>query len=228
MPAGKQLRTHILLPFIYRGGHCMNTIYDNQTLDRASVLLMQGLVQKITPLITDIPADSDADRRWELMRRTQQLAVEARMLYSRCECESDHDAVRAKLLELGYSCERIGPVVRIELPLLLPKRGGDVSFITEPLHELLSLDRDAPRFRDCTVVFRNIYNGEKKAADVRDHDNVETRAVLNVLERFLLVSDSGYYCTNVQMTEFGRASKTVITILPGKLDIHQIRKAVTG
>lgn len=142
----------------------------------------------------------------------------------RAKSESSKDADRAVLREMGYSCERIGTSVRIELPLLLPKRGGDASFITGPLHELLSLENKTERFQDCTVIFQHIYCSDKRVADIRDHDSTESRAVLNVIERYLLTSDSGYYCTNVQTTEFGRSSKTIITILPGKVDLNNMRR----
>lgn len=197
-----------------------------QALDSASILLMQSLMGKISKLVDDYQFDQNIDVLYGLTKRTQQLAMESRLLYGRVKSESSKDSDRAVLREMGYCCERIGAGVRIELPLLLPKRGGDASFITGPLHELLSLEDKTERFQDCTVIFQHIYGDDKRTADIRDHDNTESRAVLNVIERYLLTSDNGYYCTNVQTTEFGRSSKTVITILPGKVDFNILREAV--
>lgn len=204
----------------------MNNLHDISLLDQSSHVLMSCLLDKLGPLITTTPNVLDHDMRYELVKRTQQLAVEARQLYSRTTTESDHDAEKAELLDLGYCCERTGQTVRIELPLLLPKRGGDSAFITGPLHRLLSLEQDIQRIGECVVVFRHIYGESKKAADIRDHDNVESRAVLNVIERYFLISDSGYYCANIHMSEFGRSSKTVIMLLPGRPDIHKFKEAV--
>jgi len=204
----------------------MNNLHDIPLLDQSSHILMSCLLDKLGPLITTAPDELGDDMRYELVKLTQQLAIEARQLYSRTTTESDHDAEKAELLDLGYHCERNGQTVRIELPLLLPKRGGDSTFITEPLHRLLSLEQDIQRIRECVVVFRQIYGEGKKAADIRDHDNVESRAVLNVIERYFLISDSGYYCANIHMSEFGRSSKTVISLFPGRFDIHKCKEAV--
>jgi len=197
-----------------------------RSLDQASILLIQTLTDKVKKLMSD--GEQNGDILHELVKRTQQLAVEGRLLYGRCKETDSKDEAKARLWELGYRCEQEGSCVRIELPLLLPKRGTGASFITEPLHDMLSLEDSYKRFKDCTVVFRHIYGGEKKIADIRDHDNIESRAVLNVIERYFLTSDSGYYCTNIQTTELGRSSKTIIHLLSGRPDIHALRKAVTG
>lgn|GEM_PF-2401206 len=203
----------------------MNHIHDMATLDQSSRQLIGCLIDKLGPLMAT-PADAlSEDMRRELVKRTQQLAVEARYLYCRIPTESDHDVEKAELLQQGYSCERSAKEVRIELPLLLPKRGDDSDFITEPLHRLLSLERDVGRLRECVVVFRHIYGEKKKNTNVRDHDNVESRAVLNVIKRYFLISDSGCYLSTTHLTEFGRHSKTVIHLLPGRLDIQGLKGA---
>ena len=88
----------------------------------------------------------------------------------------------------GYSLEVVkdGSVV-IRLPLRLSKRSHDSIFVCEPLDTLLACHASAlPRFRECTIEFLHCYSASHHPADVRDHDNLETRAVLNVIERYLL------------------------------------------
>lgn len=138
----------------------MNHIYNNSILDQSSRQLMQCLLDQLDILIATLPDMLDDDLRHKLVKRTQQLAIEARQLAMRTATESDHDVEKAGLLDLGYSCEKSAEGVRIELPLLLPKRGGDSAFITEPLHRLLSLERDIQRIHECIVVFRHVY-GER-------------------------------------------------------------------
>ena len=140
----------------------------------------------------------------DLVKRAQGIAVACRTLYHAAVNCPDADKQLSLLREQGYRVERLGDAVRIELPLLLPKRGGDCSFLMQPLHELLSLQaRGIQPYEECTVVFQHIYGKNRRLPDVRDHDNVEYRVLLNVIERYLLTSDSGYYCTNIQMTQFG-------------------------
>ena len=78
------------------------------------------------------------------------------------------------------------------------------------------------RFQACTVVFYHCYAASHQPADVRDHDNLETRAVLNVIERYLLTSDSGIYCSNVQTSCWSDRDQTVICIRPGKIPVFDL------
>ena len=69
--------------------------------------------------------------------------------------------------------------VMIRLPLRLSKRSNCIEFVYEPLNRLLARRASAlPRFQACTVVFYHCYAASHQPADVRDHDNLETRAVL--------------------------------------------------
>ena len=121
----------------------------------------------------------------------------------------------------GYSLEaREDGSVVIRLPLRLSKRSHDSAFVCEPLDTLLACHASAlPRFRECTIEFLHCYSASHHPADVRDHDNLETRAVLNVIERYLLTSDSGIYCSNIQTSCWGTKDQTVILIRPGKIPV---------
>ena len=113
--------------------------------------------------------------------------------------------------------------VMIRLPLRLSKRSSSTEFVCEPLNQLLVRQASAlPRFHACTVVFYHCYAASHQPADVRDHDNLETRAVLNVIERYLLTSDSGIYCSNVQTSCWGDRDQTVICIRPGKIPVFDL------
>ena len=123
----------------------------------------------------------------------------------------------------GYALEaREDGSVVIRLPLRLSKRSHDSAFVCEPLDTLLARHASAlPRFRACTIEFRHCYAASHQPADVRDHDNLETRAVLNVIERYLLTSDSGIYCSNVQTSCWRDRDQTVICIRPGKIPVFE-------
>ena len=124
----------------------------------------------------------------------------------------------------GYelAVQKDGSVV-IRLPLRLSKRSICTEFVCEPLNRLLVRRASAlPRFQSCTVVFYHCYAASHQPTDVRDHDNLETRAVLNVIERYLLTSDSGIYCSNVQTSCWGDRDQTVICIRPGKIPVFDV------
>ena len=66
----------------------------------------------------------------------------------------------------------------------------------------------------------------KKAADMRDANNLEIRSVQNVLERYLLKSDSSFYCTTIHTAKFGACDETNIPIFPVKMERWQITQAL--
>lgn len=128
---------------------------------------------------------------------------------------------RSAVLPDGYALEvRADGSVAIRLPLRLSKRSNDSAFVCEPLDALLARHASTlPRFQECTIEFLHCYSASHHPADVRDHDNLETRAVLNVIERYLLTSDSGIYCSNIQTSCWAEQDQTIIVIRPGKMPV---------
>ena len=49
---------------------------------------------------------------------------------------------------------------------------------------------------------------------VRDYDNLELKAVIDVIAAFCLTDDTGALCDSFQTTRFGYSSSTVITVMP--------------
>ena len=49
---------------------------------------------------------------------------------------------------------------------------------------------------------------------VRDYDNLELKAVIDVIATFCLTDDTGALCDSFQTTRFGYSSSTVITVMP--------------
>ncbi|MDO4270334.1 MAG: DUF6100 family protein [Eubacteriales bacterium] len=170
----------------------------------------------------------DDEYLYHLTSAAQQTALAARQLYTQTKARSGDfrscgkSPERANPIADGYSLQMTRATVVIRLPLLLTKRGCDSAFICEPLDALLSAHApDLPRFRECTVEFLHCYAASHRPADVRDHDNLETRAVLNTIERYLLTSDSGLYCTNIQSTCWAPHDGTVVTLRPGKIPVME-------
>lgn len=162
----------------------------------------------------------DPEAIGKLCRLSHEFTVAVRSLFYQVE---SYTKIRDELEALGYSFERCGEIVIIRLPLLLPKRAGNVEFITEPLDKLLSLYPQDKRFEECTIFYEQVYRlSEKKPSIMRDADNLEVRSVQNVIERYLLTTDSANMCTTVHVGKHGVRNETVITITPGKLDVASV------
>lgn len=177
----------------------------------------QKLQAEITRLQGKVSFISDNDIEL-LVRLSQRAALLCRELWTACHEENHSRGVAptpggASVPDWLVTIHS-GDLVEINIPLLLPKRTcPDATFITEPLEILLSAySATLPRFHRCYVLFRHIYGSELAVRDIRDHDNTESRKILNVIERYLLISDSGYYCTNIHQTTQGEETKTVILL----------------
>ena len=173
----------------------------------------------------------DADDSVELKRlcgKTHDFAIEARRYYRQSEAVDNAEELRDELRAQGYKFERQGGTVWITIPLLLPKSGGDVDFIIKPLSELLNLELVRERFTECTIVYQQVYNRRRQnaASRMRDSDNLEIRCVQNVIERYLLTSDSANLCATVHLSRPGECDETCIAIFPGKLSIADIREVL--
>lgn len=161
-----------------------------------------------------------SERDLELLTRcSQRVAIRCRELWAAHKEDNCSPSVVAPTPGGAFAADwsvtvHASGCVEIKIPLLLPKRTcPDAAFITEPLESLLSAHAAGlPRFRRCYVLFRYVYAPELTVRDIRDHDNVESRKVLNVIERYLLFSDSGYYCTNIHQTVRGGKTGTVILL----------------
>jgi len=117
-------------------------------------------------------------------------------------------------------------IVEITLPCLIPKRRKkDMKFLTDPLVSELSkfvLNRQLinpfEKFRHCTICITHLYDKAKsKRMLVRDHDNIELKAIMDVINTFLLTDDSGVYCNTYHSSCIGEANMTRVSIMKSDL-----------
>ena len=110
-------------------------------------------------------------------------------------------------------------ILEIKLPCLLPKRRQRQSteFLLDPFSSALSdyaAHHTMPQFQHCVVCFSHIYAQELPERRIRDYDNLELKAVIDVIATFCLTDDTGALCDSFQTTRFGYSSSTVITVMP--------------
>lgn len=106
--------------------------------------------------------------------------------------------------------------LRVLLPALLPdkKKRDGCKFLLLPLQAALVQSGPLPRFSDCVICVEHIYDHNLPITSVRDYDNLELKAVIDVIATFCLADDTGALCDSFQTTRFGYSSSTVITVMP--------------
>ena len=109
-------------------------------------------------------------------------------------------------------------LVRVLLPALLPdkKKRNGCKFLLLPLQAALVQSKPLPHFSDCVICVEHIYDHNLPIKAVRDYDNLELKAVIDVIATFCLADDTGALCDSFQTTRFGYSSSTVITVMPKK------------
>jgi hypothetical protein len=111
-------------------------------------------------------------------------------------------------------------MVDITIPCLIPhRRKKQTGFITEPLYAALERfvsSRDSPfeRFNHCVICITHVYDevlfgkGRK-----RDHENIEVKGIIDVLNTFLLTDDNGSLCDIFHAGEISDNDFTRISVM---------------
>jgi len=116
-------------------------------------------------------------------------------------------------------------VVEITIPCLIPhRRKKQMGFITAPLYAMLERfvvenspnDHGKPfeRFKHCVLCITHVYDkvlfgkGRK-----RDHDNIETKGIIDVINTFLLTDDNESLCDIYETSELSDQDITRIFVM---------------
>jgi len=114
-------------------------------------------------------------------------------------------------------------VVDITIPCLIPgRKKKPTEFITAPLYAVLERfiaerpeEQPLEKFTHCVICITHVYDkllfgkGRK-----RDHDNIETKGIIDVINAFLLTDDDGFFCSVFETSEFSDKDLTHISIMP--------------
>jgi len=111
-------------------------------------------------------------------------------------------------------------IVEIVLPCLIPKRKNKSNdFIADPLFGALSqfiFDRHEPfkKFEHCVICITHVYDKALMSRRrIRDHDNMEIKGIIDVINLFLLTDDMGSLCDIYSASEIADDDYTRITIV---------------
>jgi len=121
---------------------------------------------------------------------------------------------------LGITIREDADIVEITLPCLLPGRKSKSNdFISGPLFGALSqfiANRREPfkRFEHCAICITHVYNKTLMAKRrIRDHDNMEVKGIIDVINLFLLSDDTGGLCDIFNTSEIADTDMTRIAIM---------------
>ncbi len=181
--------------------------------------------QSIIALLPELSPDKREDQLGALVRLAHYFYLDARKIWANSNFAVPPLETAKKLAPLitgAYQIEVFPSKVVLDIPLMLPKRKAvPADAFLESLTMFLKRESyRLPRFEQATVIFEHHYAADFPQRDIRDHDNHEVRGVLNVLERYLLVSDSACYCTNIQQTKRGDKTKTRVIVLAGQVNLE--------
>jgi hypothetical protein len=123
---------------------------------------------------------------------------------------------------LGISVKDSDGIVEITLPCLVPgKKRKHTDFIAAPLNAALDrFVRDRPpdkpfeKFTRCVICITHVYdklllgNGRR-----RDHDNIETKGIIDAINSFLLTDDNSFLCSIYNSSEISHTDCTRISIM---------------
>jgi len=129
---------------------------------------------------------------------------------------------------LGYSQDN--GIITITLPCLIPNRKKKpADFITTPLYATLErfvLDNQGgeceetpqhqpfQKFNHCVICITHVYDKALLAKGrKRDHDNVELKGIIDVINSFLLTDDSDNLCDIYNTSKISDKDFTVISIM---------------
>lgn len=114
--------------------------------------------------------------------------------------------------EQGWFCLRI--------PLLLPKKeGGNTWYIRGsvlPYFEAFFKDKRPHKYHDCVIVYRHIYDESRPEKQWRDHDNIETNMITDIMALYLMTDDGPLVCDHYYCSSKGNGDCTEVYLVPRK------------
>ena len=108
----------------------------------------------------------------------------------------------------------------LRIPMLLPKkRAGSTKYLTDFLYPAMRgffAEKEPVRYRDCVLIFRHVYDRKRPERRKRDHDNIETKTVTDVVALYVMADDSPDVCSNYECSAVGDVERTEVYVVPAK------------
>lgn len=154
-------------------------------------------------------------------RRAEWIALRLRHLVYALPFTWKQDYLPQAAGTMGIKIEQRDGMYEITLPGLMPKRKSSrgTEYLIDPLMAALEQhvkNYGVVRFSHYTVCFVMVYDRTLPERRIRDYDNLELKAVLDVAAAYLMESDSGLLCDAYHSTELGEADCTRMFIMDSR------------
>ncbi len=122
---------------------------------------------------------------------------------------------RSVPVEIGFTKEGW---FSVRIPKLLPRKGfGSVDYIRGILWPALRRffeGKPLVRYENCTLIYRHVYGPQYNKRYMRDHDNIETYMISDMVALFVMRDDCPYLCNNYDCTAEGETERTEVYVVP--------------
>ena len=135
--------------------------------------------------------------------------------YPRARSEVNRIIAETVPVTIGYTKEGW---FSVRMPMLLPKKEhGSADYIRQILYPAMQRffrGRIPHKLDEAAIVFRHVYSEDRPERRARDHDNIETNTVSDIVAMFTLVDDSPKHCSHLYISALGNEERTEIYIVP--------------
>lgn len=104
------------------------------------------------------------------------------------------------------------------IPALLPKKGsGSADYIRSFLYPAMQeyfQGKEPVRFTDCVLAYRHVYSRERPERRMRDHDNIETNMVSDIVAVYVMPDDAPSVCSHYECSVMGENDQTEVYVIP--------------
>ncbi|MEE0970356.1 MAG: DUF6100 family protein [Clostridia bacterium] len=162
------------------------------------------------------------EESFRLERLAEKLALHTRKLpvytgHPKALIQTEYVLEEETPVEIGYTEEGW---FSLRLPLLLPhKNSGDVDYLKEALYPIVGRyivdNRSTGRiYGPVIMIFRHVYSEDFPERKRRDHDNVEVKALADIVTLSMLVDDAPAYCSHYYCSGVGNEERTEVYLVP--------------
>ena len=106
----------------------------------------------------------------------------------------------------------------VQIPMLLPKKeAGSASYIRSILYPAMKrffLPRKPIRYQDCILIYRHVYDERRPERAYRDHDNIETNMVTDIVAMYVMEDDAALKCVHYYCSAAGDFDRTEVYVVP--------------
>lgn len=106
----------------------------------------------------------------------------------------------------------------LRMPMLLPKKeSGSADYVRSFLYPAMRTffeNKPPVRFRDCVLIYRHVYDADRPERQRRDHDNIETNMVSDIVALYVMEDDAPDCCRHYSCSAAAEEERTEVYVVP--------------